>query len=91
MNESHPVETRVELTRITDDQLALLVKDGALNPAIQQALRKILEQKDQIDSLNSGAEKHDTVIEGIYNRQQRLRENLKARKGSAEEKAFAER
>jgi hypothetical protein len=44
INESHPVETRVDLSNITDDQVALMVKDGAVNPAIEQALRKILEQ-----------------------------------------------
>src|SRR4029077_18680989 len=91
INESHPVETRVELNNVTDDQLALMVKDGEVNPAIEQALRKILEQKDQIASLDSEAEKRDKEIEGIYNDQQRLRENLKALKGSAEEKALTQR
>jgi hypothetical protein len=91
INESHPVETRVELTNITDDQLALMVKDGEVNPAIEQALRKILEQKDQIASLESEAEKRGKEIEDIYNDQQRLRENLKALKGSAEEKALTQR
>jgi hypothetical protein len=91
INESRPVETRVELTNLTDDQLALLVKDAALNPAIEQALRKVLAQKDQIASLDSEAEKRGTEIDGIYNDQQRLRENLKALKGSAEEKALTQR
>jgi hypothetical protein len=91
INESHPVETRVELSNITDDQLALMVKDGEVNPAIEQALRKILEQKDQIASLDSEVEKRDKEIGGIYNDQQRLRENLKALKGSAEEKALTQR
>jgi hypothetical protein len=91
INESHPLETRVELNSITDDQLALMMKDGAATPAIEEALRKILEQKDQIASLNSEAEKRDKEIEGIYNDQQRLRENLKALKGSAEEKALTQR
>jgi chromosome segregation ATPase len=85
------VETRVELSNITDDQLALMVKDGEVNPAIEQALRKILEQKDQIASLDSEAEKREKEIGGIYNDQQRLRENLKALKGSAEEKALTQR
>ncbi len=91
INESHPVETRVELSNITDDQVALMVKEGAVNPAIEQALRKILEQKDQIASLDSEAEKRGKEIENIYNDQQRLRENLKALKGTAEEKALTQR
>ena len=91
IKESHPVETRVELTNITDDQLALMVKEGSVNPEIEQALRKILEQKDQVASLDSEAEKRGKEIDGIYNDQQRLRENLKALKGSAEEKALTQR
>jgi chromosome segregation ATPase len=62
-----------------------------VNPAIEQALRKILEQKDQIASLDSEAEKRGKEIENIYNDQQRLRENLKALKGTAEEKALTQR
>jgi hypothetical protein len=91
INESHALDTRIELSDITDDQLALMVKDGDVNPAIEQALREILKQKDQIASLDSEAEKRDKEIEGIYNDQQRLRENLKALKGSAEEKALTQR
>ena len=44
-----------------------MVKDAALNPEIEQALRKILEQKDQIASLDSEAEKRGKEIDGIYN------------------------
>jgi hypothetical protein len=91
INESHPNATQFALTNITDDQLALMVKVGAVNPAIEQALRKILEQKDQIATLDSEAEKRGKEIEDIYNDQQRVRENLKALKGSAEEKALTER
>jgi hypothetical protein len=91
INESHPVETRVELTNITDDQVALMMKDGAVTPEIERELRKILEQKDQIAALNSEAEKRGMEIESIYNDQQRLRENLKALRGSAEEKALTQR
>jgi hypothetical protein len=91
INESRPLETRIELNSITDDQLALMVKDGAVNPAIEQALRKILGQKDQIAALDSEAEKRDGERSGIYDDQQRLRENLKSLKGSAEEKALTQR
>ena len=91
IKESHPIETRVELTNLTDDQLALMVKEGAVTAEVEQALRKILEQKDTVAALDSEAEKRGKEIEGIYNDQQRLRENLKALKGSAEEKALTQR
>jgi hypothetical protein len=91
INESHPVETRVELNNITDDQVALMVKENSIDPQIEQALRKILEQKALVAALNAEAETRDNTITSIYDDQQRLRENLKALKGSAEEKALTQR
>jgi len=91
INESSPLETRFELNSVTDDQLALMVREGSVNPAIEQALRRILDQKSQVAALNSEAEKRDAEITRIYNDQQRLRENLKVLKGSAEEKALTQR
>jgi len=54
-------------------------------------LQRILDQKSQVAALNSEAEKRDAEITRIYNDQQRLRENLKVLKGSAEEKALTQR
>jgi hypothetical protein len=91
INESSPLETRFELNNVTDDQLALMVREGSVNPSIENALRGILEQKAQVAALNSEAEKRDGEITRIYDDQQRLRENLKVLKGSAEEKALTQR
>jgi hypothetical protein len=91
INESHPVETQIELTNINDDQLALMVKESSITPEIEQALRKILDQKAQVAALNAEAETRESTITSIYDDQQRLRENLKALKGSAEEKALTQR
>ncbi len=91
INESHPLETRIELNSITDDQLAVMVREGSVNPAIEKALRPILDQKAQVAALDAESEKRDTEITRIYDDQQRLRENLKALKGSAEEKALTQR
>jgi Carboxypeptidase regulatory-like domain len=91
IDESSPLETRFELNNVTDDQLALMVREGSVNPSIENALRGILEQKAHVAGLNSEAEKRDNEITRIYDDQQRLRENLKALKGSAEEKALTQR
>ena len=91
INESHPVETRIELNNITDDQIALMVKENAINPAVEEALRKILDQKAQVAARDSEVEKRETETTSIYDDQQRLRENLKALKGSAEEKTLTQR
>jgi septal ring factor EnvC (AmiA/AmiB activator) len=91
INESHPVETRVEVNSVTDDQVALMLKENAITPAIEQALRKILAQKDEVAALSAEVDKRDSDTTTIYDDQQRLRENLKALKGSAEEKALTQR
>ena len=91
INESSPLETRFELDNITDDQVALMVREGSVNPAIEQALRGIIDQKAQVAELDSEGEKRDAEITRIYDDQQRLRENLKVLKGSAEEKALTQR
>ena len=69
----------------------MFLKDGEINSEIEQALRKILEQKAQVAALDAEAESRDSTITGIYDDQQRVRENLKALKGSAEEKALTQR
>jgi hypothetical protein len=91
ISESHPLQTQVELSNITSDEVAVLLKDGQINSDIEQALRKIIEQKAQVAALNAEAETRDNTITRIYDDQQRLRENLKALKGSAEEKALTQR
>ena len=91
ITEIHPLQSTVELTNITDDQVAVLLKEGSINDDVKQALQKILDQKAQVASLNDEAESRDDTISGIYDDQQRLRENLKALKGSAEEKALTQR
>ena len=68
-----------------------MVKEGSVNPTIEQALRRILDQKAQVATISGESEKRDSEITRIYDDQQRLRENLKALKGSAEEKALLQR
>jgi hypothetical protein len=91
VNESHPLQTQVQLTSVTDDQVAALLKEGSITPEIEQALREILDQKAQVAELDSEAEARDTETSSIYDDQQRLRENLKSLKGTAEEKALTQR
>jgi hypothetical protein len=44
-----------------------------------------------VAELNAEAETRDNTIKSIYDDQQRVRENLKSLKGSAEEKALTQR
>jgi len=91
ISESHPLQTQVELNNISEDEVAVLLKDGSINSEIEDALRTILDQKARVAELNAEAETRDNTITSIYDDQQRLRENLKSLKGSAEEKALTQR
>lgn len=54
-------------------------------------MRKILTQKDVVSNLEAGKDAKLSEINAIFEDQQRLRENIKSMKGSAEEKALIQR
>ena len=91
ITESHPLQTTVAISGLTNNEVDFLLQQGSITPEIAEAARKILDQKDQIVELASAAQSRDRDISTIYNDQQRVRENLKALKGSPEEKALIER
>lgn len=89
--ESNPLESSFALTNITDDQIKVFVQQKSITPEIEAAFRKILEQKNRVDDLNTEISDHDDEKQAIYDDQQRLRENLKALTGGAEERALMQR
>jgi chromosome segregation ATPase len=52
---------------------------------------KIIEQKGKVSALDAEITSHNDETQKIYDDQPRMRENLKARKGSAEERALTQR
>ncbi len=79
------------LANITSDQIAVFVRDKSIDKTVQAVLEKILAQKAVVADLeNKKSERDDEQME-IFDDQQRLRENLKSLKGSAEEKKLLER
>jgi hypothetical protein len=91
LNESHPIESRYELTTLTDDQIGVFVRQKSINAEVEDALRKIVAQKNKIAALDAQIARRTSETQKIYADQQRIRENLKALKGSAEERALTER
>jgi Carboxypeptidase regulatory-like domain len=89
--ESKPIETRYELTNLTNDQIEIFLKQRSINPEIEQALDKIIQEKDAVAAFEEERARRDDELQKIYDDQQRLRENLKALKGSAEERALTQR
>jgi hypothetical protein len=91
VRESSPLDTRFQLTNLSDDQIAVFLKQKSINPEIEAAFHKIVTQKDRLASLDAEIARREDETTKIYDDQQRLRENLKALKGSAEERALTQR
>jgi SMC interacting uncharacterized protein involved in chromosome segregation len=91
VDEVQPLERKIALSSVTDDQVRIWFNDRTIKPELEQALRRIIEQKSQIAAVDQQIQTKQTVITAINLDQQRLRENMKALKGSAEEKALLQR
>ena len=91
VEEAHVQETTYELSNLNDDQIALFVRQQTITPEMQQALAKITAQKAVVAKLEAEMENRQKDIERIVDDQGRLRENMKALRGSAEEKTLLQR
>lgn len=84
-------ETFYQVANLNDDQIAVFSSHGSITPEIAAALKKISAQKSVVTQLEQTMEDRQKDIDRIVDDQQRLRENMKALKGSAEEKALLQR
>lgn len=91
VEESRPIRTNFALTGLTQEQLALFVSQRSINPAIQSALEQVFAQKNAVVELTGQKNNRDEETQKIFDDQQRLRENIKALKGTPEEKALLQR
>jgi hypothetical protein len=91
LEERHPENTQIELNGLDEKQVTLLVENQSLTPAAQQALHKVLDQKNQVGALENEISSRQHEIDAIARDQARVRENMKALKGSSEEKALLQR
>jgi carboxypeptidase family protein len=87
----HPEETRYELTNLDDDEVALLVDQKRMTPNMQQAFDRILKQKEKVDDISAQITDRKRESDQIAADQNRIRENMKALKGSSEEKTLLQR
>jgi len=91
VEEVRTLSTTYELSNLTDEQVAVFVKQGTITPDMAQALGKISAQKAVVAKLEEEMENRQKDIDRIVEDQGRLRENMKALRGSAEEKALLQR
>jgi hypothetical protein len=91
VEEARPVLASYTISDINDKLIAAFVQQRSIDKSVEEALRKVLAQKDAINGLEEQAQARDAEAGKIYDDQQRLRENMKALKGSPEEKALVQR
>lgn len=89
-------ETRLQATtftvsNLTSADVARFSGEGSLSPEVEAALRQILARKSVVDAHNAEVATLSTENDRITSSQERLRENMKALKGSPEEKALVQR
>ena len=87
----HPEQTIYELSNLDVDTVMLIVRERNVSPAIKQAFDGILGQKKKVAQLSEQIEDRKHESEQISADQNRIRENMKALKGSSEEKVLLER
>jgi hypothetical protein len=79
------------VSNITDDQVGVLVRDKLIAPEVEASLRRILAQKAEVARLAGEVQRREREISTIGSDQDRVRENMKSLKGSAEEKQLLQR
>jgi hypothetical protein len=91
INEAKALFTHYALNAVTDAQIELFLRQKSINPDIEKALRAIVAQKNVVADFDAKSKAQQKAIDQIFTDQGRLRENMKALKGSAEEKALLQR
>jgi hypothetical protein len=91
IEEYHPESTQYLLSELDNRQVELFTQQVQITPALQEVFHKVLEQKNQVDSLEFQISQRQQELGAIDKDQARLRENMKALKGSPEEKALLQR
>jgi hypothetical protein len=91
VEEYHPLVTQVSLTNLSSDFIDVLTEQKRVTPAMEQAFKRVLDQKMVIAGIDEQLKTRRQEEQSIAADQGRIRENMKALKGSPEEKALLQR
>jgi hypothetical protein len=89
--EFRPESAQYVISNLTSDQIAMFVDEKAITPALEKSFRTILAKKSDIAAVDGSTLMRRQEINRINGEQNRLRENMKALRGSTEEKALLQR
>ena len=91
VTEFRPLETRYTITDLNDDRIQFFLRAKSINAQVEAELRKVIAQRWVVAGHDVEIRNRQAQIQNIFNDQQRVRENMKALKGSAEEKQLLQR
>jgi hypothetical protein len=91
VEEVRPLQSSYQLVNLDGAQIAVFSKNGSITPKMTEVLQTIAAQKAVVSKLEEEMENRQKDIDRIVADQARLRENMKALKGSSEEKALVQR
>jgi hypothetical protein len=91
VEEVRTLSTSFELANLSEEQIGVFVKQGTITGEMAEGLKKITVQKAVVAKLEEEMENRQKDIDRIVEDQGRLRENMKALRGTAEEKALLQR
>jgi hypothetical protein len=91
VREVHPTQTTISITELTDHYIAAGMRTGFFAEDLQRILKPVIDKRVEIAAVDRQIEQLRSQQDGIITDQQRLRENMKALRGSAEEKQLLQR
>jgi hypothetical protein len=91
VEETTPKVTAVKLDNLNEKLIETFVSEHEITPELENSLREILAQKDAIAKLDADLKEKSDEVDSIGDDQDRVRQDLEALKGTAEEKALAQR
>jgi hypothetical protein len=91
VNEAKPLYSQYTLNGVTNEEIDLLLRQKSINADIEKSLRTITAQKKVVADFDGALKDQQKAIDQIFTDQARMRENMKALKGSAEERTLLQR
>ena len=91
VDETRPREDRVVISSLSADQLGVWLQRSGSGPSLEAVLRPVIEKKQALAAIEQNIAARKSEVDRIGTDQQRVRENMKALKGTAEEKALVQR
>jgi len=88
---TRPKEETIAVGELTSESLALLVQGRTLSPGLLAGVRDLVTRKENIKAVDAEMQARNKEMEGIHTDQARLRENMKALRGTGEERTLLQR